>query len=160
MLKRNDEIIFMRRVLFIFILLNITTFSCYSMTLAKAVSIYHRVAKTNFNYYPDLRLTRSSIAGLSANAEYRGSIWITAELLRVVRNDHEMAVILGHELAHYKYPDYLLNSWRRENMADLRGAAFARKAGYNVCIGMRFTRGLKADSDHPSGPQRYNFVGC
>lgn len=51
-----------------------------------------------------------------------GSVWVFRELLDDVRSDHELAVVLGHELAHFTY-EHMRRRVRQEVWASLVGQA-------------------------------------
>jgi len=78
---------------------------------------------------------------------------ISPSLLVFVRNDDEMAGVIGHELAHQFYLG--------EMQADVLGLKFAQKAGYSYCKAAQFLKRLKGgDGIHPEGAVRYKNTGC
>lgn len=91
---------------------------------------------------------------------------ITSNLIAFTANDDELALIVGHELAHVILRDEPgkpnAETRRRETQADLLGSALAHCAGYDVARGAAFwTRyRLQVGSDalrlpsHPSPDQR------
>lgn len=97
-----------------------------------------------------------------SNAEYfNRTVEISRGLLNEVRNEDEIALVLGHELGHY------INGPRgsyhkREYDADRTGARLARRAGYNVCKGTGLLRRWNdtADYSHPSSRNRIKRLGC
>jgi hypothetical protein len=81
-------------------------------------------------------------------------IIISTEALSYVKNEDELAALIGHELAHTQ----LIGE--TEVDADLRGLDYLEKAGYNRCRGAKYLIGLIGDSKHPSGAQRYRNTQC
>lgn len=77
------------------------------------------------------------------------SIELTTGLLSVTANDSELAVVIGHELAHAilderNGPD---KSRRREDQADALGLVLAARGGYDPAAGAAFWTRF-ADHDH------------
>lgn len=79
-------------------------------------------------------------------------IFISVELLSLVKNDDELAGVIGHEMAHRYF--------KSELMADLQGLRYAQKAGYGYCIAAQFMKNFAEDKNHPSGEVRYKNSGC
>lgn len=79
-------------------------------------------------------------------------IIVTTELLLVVKNEHELAGVIGHEMAHARHRD--------EMKADLLGLRYAQKAGYNRCKAAQIMKLYGEDEEHPSGAVRYKNTGC
>lgn len=99
-----------------------------------------------------VRLARSTQTNAFAN---NGYVLMTTAMLDFIRSDHELAIVLGHELAHnvLKHPDMqdedgLLASfgikagtlWRREEQADRLGLRLAAAAGYDMEAAIPFWR--------------------
>lgn len=96
-------------------------------------------------------------------------ITIYRSLLNMMTKD-ELALVLGHEVAHFVLGHVFLpeetqtkDAIRIEEMqADKYGAVLAIRAGYNVCEGRDFFRMLNAaygdnqDQDHPDFAFRYD----
>lgn len=82
-------------------------------------------------------------------------VHVSTFLLSLIKNDNELALILGHESAHAR-------GIRNEDEADLIGAEYANKAGFNVCQGREvMLRIVKAIGDshtskYSSWQVRYN----
>lgn len=84
----------------------------------------------------------------------------------------EIALVLGHEIAHGNlWHLRMLNEWKvhtnydisvLEGNADKLGALYAQKAGYNVCAGRElfkhwlYEKGDYLGGNHPSYAYRYN----
>lgn len=99
-----------------------------------------------------VRLARSSQVNAFASGRY---VIMTTAMLDFVRNDDELAVVLGHELAHNilghpptRNEDGLLASfgikagtiWHREEEADRLGLRLMAAAGYNLDAAIPFWR--------------------
>jgi len=90
-----------------------------------------------------------------------------------VKNDDELALVIGHELSHITM-GHVLNktesdeeSREHESLSDKMGSFYMMKAGYNVCKGRGFflnlqKLGMKGGTSHPNTMWRYNQlnVGC
>ena len=101
------------------------------------------------------------------------NIIVTTGLLNFVKNEHELAVIIGHELAHHMlgHLDSMNTNTRfnssayREAMADITGIALTKMSGYDPCIGSTFWTRMREEfghryetSTHPTPSSRhYNF---
>ena len=95
----------------------------------------------------------------------KNGVTITRGMIDFVANDHEMAMIMGHEIAHYMlnhfYP-HGISSPDMEAHSDKMGAYLAMAAGYDVCVGRKIwkrltdTQGDYANAgSHPSMMYRY-----
>ena len=106
-----------------------------------------------------VRLARSS----QTNAfSVRGYVVMTTKMLRYVRGDDELAVVLGHELAHsilrhegMRDEEGLLaglgfkpnNIWRREEQADRLGLRLMAAAGFDLEAAIPFWRRYLGEYD-------------
>ena len=92
---------------------------------------------------------------------FADKIVITTGMLAYVHNDNELALILGHELAHFVHKDNG-SSIPKEYRADKDGAIYMHNAGYNICVGAQALRRLHSDggNDHPTSEARYHELGC
>ncbi len=79
-------------------------------------------------------------------------IIVSKEAFEVIKNEDELAGIIGHEEAHFVYRD--------EMKADILGLQYAAKAGYDRCTAAQLLKGYRADKVHPSGATRYANTGC
>lgn len=127
----------------------------YAMTFEHARDIYKHILKANHIVFaPPLLLDKS----LENNAYNTGfTISINQGMLNYVRNDDEMALVLGHELGHSKDGDI-----DNELTADSYGATVIIRAGYNKCIGAQALARLHdvGDSVHPPSTYRVKHLGC
>lgn len=130
-----------------------------SSVFASPQAVYQRITRANgFWVYPILVVRQSPRVQAGNRGVY---IYITTGMIKFVKNEHELAVVLGHELAHgklwHKKSNYL-----NEYAADKLGAQYAYKAGYNICIGVKILKrfGRKASKTHPSGISRYDRLRC
>jgi Zn-dependent protease with chaperone function len=131
----------------------------HSLTAGQAKKVYAKLVKANkFIFTPPLYVIKSN--KVNAKATW-GSITIYTGMLKFLRNEHELAMVLGHELAHYKLW-HTRSSHKNEYAADKRGALYAQKAGYNKCYGglflLRFK--YKPNKTHPPSKDRYKNLGC
>ncbi len=91
-------------------------------------------------------------------------------MLDFVENDDELALVLGHEIAHgmlrhLAYHEFLSSANETsvaEGNADKMGAVYMMKAGYDVCSGremwnrLRLDKGNYQGADHPNYSYRYD----
>ena len=101
-----------------------------------------------------------------------GQIFVTQELINN-SSDDEIALILGHEIAHYqlRHTHPLLSESDREQKyqeyhSDLIGVYYAKRAGYDACASINvFKRRLKNEgvrfsNSHPSLLLRIYYLEC
>ncbi len=127
-------------------------------TFQHAQSIYMRLALLNNIAAPPLVLSSSG----QVNADETDQrVSINAGMLRFVHNDNELALVLGHEMAHF-YFHHQYSSIQHEFAADYQGGIFISHAGYNVCSGAQmFKRMYQGPSDdHPRAADRIRHLGC
>lgn len=67
-------------------------------------------------------------------------IYATTGLLREVESDDELALVIGHELAHNVLGHSVTSFKRSEQEADYLGCYFAARAGYDVSLGAAYWR--------------------
>lgn len=80
------------------------------------------------------------------------AIYVSTKLLATVRNEDELAGVIGHEMAHAVYSN--------ESRADVLGLKYAARAGYRYCVAAQFLKQLSGDDRHPDGYTRYKNTGC
>lgn len=123
---------------------------------------------------PDLPHMSVQIAACDAvNAYVReGRIHVCLGMLRFVKSDDELAVVVGHEMGHLPtFVDQGLlegGQGEGEREADIRGLLYAHRAGYDIRIGSKvFERmavelssglGKGSPSRHPSHAERMVLV--
>lgn len=89
------------------------------------------------------------------NAQNRGDIiFVTRQLLKST-NKNEIALILGHELAHGTL-HHVMSTIPNEYAADKLGFKYAINAGFDGCKGAKYFLQFGGSSDHPAGIRRYN----
>jgi len=142
-----------------YLLLFLISFQSYSMTFEHTNKIYQKIIKANkFVYVPKLKLVYSP--KVNAHSGF-SSITVNSAMLLFVKNDSEMALVLGHELAHYML-GHMISNYSNEFAADERGAKYARQSGYNSCKGALVILRLNSPNSptHPSSSSRYAALGC
>ncbi len=89
------------------------------------------------------------------------AIVLNTGLIKDARDDDEIALVLGHELAHGAL-HHRTSNIPNEYAADKLGAVYMRKAGYNVCLGAMMVKrfGSAKSKSHPPGTERYKALGC
>lgn len=121
--------------------------------------IYKRIVQANgFWTAPKLVVINSN----EVQAENRGPVIILySGLVRAMGNDHELAAVLGHELAHGKL-GHMGSSHRNEYAADRLGMQYISRAGYNRCVGAKVLLKMNkvASDTHPASKDRYAKVRC
>lgn len=131
----------------------------HAMSFKHVQDIYFKIAKANgMQVVPRLILKKDP----SVNAEAFGyQISVNTGMLNNVRNDSEMAMVLGHELAHGRL-GHASSTPANEYAADNLGAKYMKNAGYSVCTGAYLLKrfGSKGSSTHPAGTDRFRKLGC
>lgn len=110
---------------------------------------------------------------INAYATNDGIVIYTA-MLEAVKNDDELALVIGHEMSHVTLGH--LNMTIKtdddqsvlESMADKMGAFYMMASGYDICKGREFWKRMRMDEgdymnrDHPDMSYRYDQlnVGC
>lgn len=136
-----------------FIGMLLISINTYASSFSHAQHIYDKLVKSNqLNNAPILKYGSS----IDINASWTSkTIVIYKGMLDYVCNDHELAFVLGHELA---------NSYYRFNIftADRYGAVFMQKAGYIKCIGVKLLKRINSDGAimNPPSDVRYSKMGC
>ncbi len=106
--------------------------------------VYHQLAiNSGSQEIPDLVILKSGIVNAWTDGEH---ITITTGLVSKMTNENELAMVLGHELAHALNHDMervTLDSRDIEAHADKLGAFIMMRAGYNVCEGKEIFRVFK-----------------
>lgn len=140
----------------IVIMLFISTTCNAHISQQQAISVYKRLVKViKLKRYPRLVIFHDKEIDAGTNGS---EIYITDSMLKFIRNKHELALILGHELAHAQ-------GSHQEIRADVIGARVMEDAGYNRCIGIQHIKHMQrvygdegADAQHPDWSRRYNAV--
>lgn len=148
----------MKKSIILAVILVVCPFTLHAMSFAKAQQIYNKILMANGHVLaPRLVLSPSK----AVNA-YGSAIQITVNqgMLDFVGNDeHQMALILGHELGHAR--GYGAGP-AQELKADKYGARQMSNAGYSVCRGAAFHRRMNnpPTKTHPSSKERVKALGC
>lgn len=135
--------------------------------LDRVQDIYHKlvIATGRASEVPPLYVVESD----EANAYTDGSsVVILTGMLKITKNDDEIATILGHEIGHVllEHTGKLSTNNPREqvvleSMADKIGAYYMMRAGYDICKGREIWRtflekyGDSLGGDHPDDAYRY-----
>ena len=90
-----------------------------------------------------------------------GDIVIYTGMLDYVKNQDELARVLGHELSHFTLRHRRSNV-KNEYAADRMGGIYMGLAGYNQCRGALLLkrRGSNGGNDHPADILRYKAFHC
>ena len=151
-----------RHIITKLLILLVATTGCvqtFAMSSSQVRDVYIKLVKANgIHQVPKLIFSKSS----EVNAETNGwQIKVNTGMLRNFRSPHEVALVLGHELAHGTLR-HNGSTIRNEYAADKLGARYARNTGYNICIGAKVLKrfGNKASKTHPAGTDRYKRLGC
>lgn len=135
----------------------------------RVMDIYHKILRqTNTNgIITEMRFVNDSVE--NAYAAYDGRVYVTKGLIDKAQNDDELALIIGHELAHvllgHVKPGNKKDNRLREMHADKLGMFLAMKAGYNPCKAVAvYARWYDSygsnvvTTSHPGHVQRYMYL--
>lgn len=124
----------------------------HGVSFAGVQEVFNKLIKANHLRNRPI-VVRSNVTSWCSLACSDGNrIVVSNELLALVKNDDELAGVIGHELAHDIY--------KGELEADLLGLKYAAKAGYDYCKAAQMLKPLKKDKQHPNGSDRYKNTGC
>lgn len=146
------------RKLVVAIALFVVTTASHAVTYNQAQEVFKILLKANHLSNIPLSYSPSS----EVNAYSTGhSVVILKGMLRDLRNEDELALILGHELGHIKLHHHS-STVAHEYAADHEGGIYMKIAGYNVCHGGRaYVRwNDPLSDDHPASVDRYHRLGC
>lgn len=131
-----------------------------SVTFKDAQRVYLKLTQVNPCFFKCPKLTYNPSLNIGAYTNiFR--IQIYQGMLNFLQNDDELAIVLGHELAHYKNHSFY-SSTQDELAADKYGYSYATKSGYKGCKGARTLIRLNepAGGIYPSSVSRYRALGC
>ena len=112
------------------------------------VSRHGKPIREKIPYVAECEYPVTATVGDMVNAHVSGeTIIITTGLLRFVERDDELAVVIGHELAHRILGHRRSRRRSRERAADYIGVYLAARAGYDPAAAADFVRRLAAE--HP-----------
>lgn len=130
---------------------------------AQVVSIYERLSHNSGQDVPPLIILQSPIVNAWTDGS---SVVITTSMLEVMQNEDQIAMVLGHEIAHAINNDVLHDDQEQsivEAHADKLGAFIMMRAGFDICKGKDFFTRMKdlygdtaASQDHPSFAFRHD----
>lgn len=134
--------------------------SSYSaVTRQEAQEVFNNLQRVSGIY---TKFSVSSNKSVNAESTPTGIV-IYQGMLNFLRNKNELAIILGHELAHTDNGDDG-STPPREYRADKEGFFMAVKAGYNSCAGavvfkrMAVRDGNRKSVTHPRSLDRYKVL--
>lgn len=144
--------IFSAMFLFVF------SISVNSMSFSEAQAIYNKIAIIN-NIPAPILVLRDNVEVNADETDTR--IAVNSGMLLFVKNQSEIALVLGHELGHFTlHHEY--SSIAHEYAADYKGAIYMSNAGFKRCLGAQmFKRMYQGPSDdHPMAKDRITHLGC
>ena len=141
------------------ILLCVVIGHAFAMSPKETEQIYRKIVSANrISIAPRLVISNSQ----EVNASSAGlRITVNRGMLGFVKNQDEMALVLGHELAHYKL-GHSHSTPSNEYAADSLGAVMENRAGYNSCNGAAVIYRFHShdSSTHPDSDSRYSKLKC
>lgn len=121
------------------------------------------VTKSGQRPMPPLYFNDSS--RINAYASPMGFVVITKGMMNFVKNDDEMALVMGHEIAHimlWHFETSKVTGVQKEAHSDKLGSWLAARAGYDICKGSEIWKRLTekqgdyaVTQSHPSMMYRY-----
>lgn len=132
----------------------------FSATASQAYDMYVKILKAS-----QLQCTPRFIIvpDEDENAAASGCkvVVLTTGMLKSLRNNAELASVIGHEVGHIKL-GHISSSIPHEYAADAQAAIYMQRLGLKVCVGaQRFLRrGSLGGDDHPTDIDRYRALGC
>lgn len=130
-----------------------------NVTQQQAIQVYLKLTHANgFLYPPVLRIQNSKIENASSQGRY---IIITTGMLKFIKNKHELARVLAHELGHH-YGNHIWSSIDNEYNADKLAMLYMTRAGYDRCIGAKLflRRNSPLYKHHPADRDRWRKFRC
>jgi len=130
----------------------------FATTFKKAQEIYYRIViANNIGNAPVLVYDpNESVNAMTIIDEGEGVIIVYKGLLDEVKNDDELALVLGHELGHWLHRG-TQKPYYAEYDSDRWGAYAMDQAGYNHCTGanLLWRFGNTSSGTHPAGSDRF-----
>ena len=124
------------------------------------MAVYHKLIVAN--NLPELKevIIESKDQTINASVQYAdNTITLNQGMLDVIQNEDEMAMVIGHELAH-RTMGHSADVYNAELKADKLGLEYAVKAGYDKCKAAQQLWHLEGGGDHPYPEVRYAATGC
>lgn len=131
-----------------------------SATATQVRAVYNKLVSSNDlgKHKKPMKLVFVNMGGeVNAFADLKtNSMVVTTAMTRFLKNDHEIAVLLGHETGHWLRGD-MRSTHSHEYAADAIGARLARQAGYDIKKGADPLRRYneRATKTHPDSMLRY-----
>lgn len=146
----------MEKIIFAVLIL-FSQLSWSSVSFSHAQELYYRIAMANHLAVVPTLVYDSTDEVNASQSGFR--ITLNRGILKFARNDAEMALVLGHELAHYEL-GHRNSTPSNEYAADAQGAIYMSNAGYSICQGAELLRRFhsKGSSTHPDSDSRFHRI--
>ncbi len=150
----------MQRIsLMMLMMLSMTAHS--QVSLMTTYSVYKKIASKMAQPSARLTISNSNVENAYCNAE-TNTIRFTTGILKSFRNVDELALVMGHELAHCALGHKGRSNPPEEFIADKIGGIYMERAGFNKCKGAKH---MKRRNDplsitHPRDSDRVHALGC
>ncbi len=143
-------------ILRILLLISIAFNTFAATTKAQAIKIFNKIVEANHMVvHPKLVFSNDKEVNAYCYTNY---IIVNRGMLDVT-NINELALVLGHELGHYKL-HHTISTPANEFAADKKGYYYAVKAGYDAHKGKELFKKFKQQGSdtHPNPRDRYRAL--
>lgn len=142
--------------MFIILACSLFVNSAFAAVSVKQVeSVYTKLIQANNLKNVQLYIVKSPEIN-AMNVNQGEGIVVYTGMMKFIKNNDELAMVLGHELGH--------NLWHSEARADEYGAKYAIKAGFNYCKGALLFKSKEFKYGdypiHPPGAERWKAMNC